>query len=97
MNTKQLTIRIPVDFHQQLVEYAEEHYLPVSRVITQAVAKTIIYKPKKHTPRTFTPHQTVEPEFGDISLEDYSAPEDDDIDFTELQRRAAAAPLRPAR
>jgi hypothetical protein len=94
---KFLHIRIPYDFQQQLAEYAADRFTPISGVVLNAVAKEIGYKPKRATPRTFTQHQTVEPEFGDISLEDYSAPEDDDIDFAELQRRAAAAPLRPAR
>lgn len=90
MKTKQLTIRIPMDFHQQLVKYAEEHYLPVSRVITQAVAKTIAYKPKPATPRTY--QQPVEPEYGEITPEDYES--NWDWDMADLQRRAAAAPRR---
>jgi len=94
---KFLHIRIPYDFQQQLAEYAADRFIPVSGVVLNAVAKEIGYKPKKATPRSFTPHQVVEPEYSDISLEDYSAPEDDDIDFAELQCRAAAAPLRPAR
>lgn len=94
---KFLHIRIPYDFQQQLAEYAADHFTPISGVVLNAVAKEIGYKPKRATPRTSTQHQTVEPEFSDISPEDYSAPEDDDIDFAELQRRVAAAPLRPAR
>ena len=82
MKTKQITIRIRLDFYQQLVAYAETHYLPLSRVITQSVAKTIAYKPQKATPR---PEQYGEPDvnFTDEELED-------------LQHRAASAPLRPA-
>lgn len=89
MVTKQLTIRIPMDFHRQLVKYAEEHYLPVSRVITQSVTKTIIYKPRPATFRSagpVVPQHFIQPletdEFG------LSPCEDDD-----LQRRAAA-PLK---
>lgn len=85
---KFLHVRIPHDFHQQLVKYAEEHYLPVSRVITQAVAKTIAYKPQRATPRTY--QQPVEPEYGEITPEDYES----DWDMADLQRRAAAAPRR---
>lgn len=99
MKTKQLTIRIPYDFHQQLVKYAEEHYLPVSRVITQAVAKAIAYKPKPATPRTYQDYTpvVVQPPQPPIPDEDGLIPDDgdDDWDIEDLQRRAAAAPLKP--
>lgn len=95
MKTKQLTIRIPMDFHQQLVKYSEEHYLPVSRVITQAVAKTIAYKPQRATPRAPSAVTPVEPEYGEINPEDFlSSVDESDWDVADLQRRAAAAPLK---
>ncbi len=95
MKTKQLTIRIPMDFHQQLVKYSEEHYLPVSRVITQAVAKTIAYKPQRATSRTPSAVTPVEPEYGEINPEDFlSSVDESDWDVADLQRRAAAAPLK---
>lgn len=96
MRTKQLTIRIPLDFHQQLVAYAESNYLPVSRVITQAVAKTIAYKPQKATPRSIDP---VEPEehWEELRPEDYAPLDTDftDEEWKALQRRAASAPVKP--
>lgn len=93
MRTKQLTIRIPLDFHQQLVAYAEAQYLPVSRVITQAIAKTIAYKPQKATSRSTVPEEHWE----ELRPEDYTTP---DLDFTDeeledLQRRAVSAPVKP--
>lgn len=98
MKTKQLTIRIPMDFHQQLVKYSEEHYLPVSRVITQAVAKAIAYKPQRATSRSTaspSPVTAVEPEYGDVNPEDFlSSVDESDWDVADLQRRAAAAPLK---
>lgn len=95
MKTKQLTIRIPMDFHQQLVKYSEEHYLPVSRVITQAVAKTIAYKPQRATSRSASVVTPVEPEYGEINPEDFlSSVDESDWDVADLQRRAAAAPLK---
>lgn len=95
MKTKQLTIRIPMDFHQQLVKYSEEHYLPVSRVITQAVAKTIAYKPQRATSRSASAVTPVEPEYGEINPEDFlSSVDESDWDVADLQRRAAAAPLK---
>jgi hypothetical protein len=42
---KFLHIRIPADFHRQLVKYAEDRFVPVSSVVLQAVAQTIGYKP----------------------------------------------------
>ena len=89
---KFLHVRIPHDFHQQLVKYSEEHYLPVSRVITQAVAKAIVYKPQRATSRSYSTDTAsvaaVEPEYGDINPDEY------DWDMEDLQRRAAAAPLK---
>lgn len=110
MATKQLTIRLPADFHQQLVKYAEEHYLPVSRVITQAVAKTIAYKPQRSKSHSAVPDSTpVAPQYWDGTkfvsspeqqpVDDFGlAPEtDDDLDMEELQRRANSAPYKPIR
>ena len=91
---KFLHVRIPHDFHQQLVKYAEDRFIPVSSVVLQAVAQTIGYKPKQATTRTYqyseahTPVAAVEPEYGDINPDEY------DWDMEDLQRRAAAAPLR---
>lgn len=88
---KFLHVRVPYDFHQQLVKYAEDRFIPVSSVVLQSVAKTIGYTPKKATPRTYqdhTPVAVVEPEYGDINPDEY------DWDMEDLQRRAAAAPLR---
>jgi hypothetical protein len=95
---KFLHIRIPYDFQQQLAEYAADRFIPVSGVVLNAVAKEIGYKSKKATPRSSVAPQAVDvdAEFGDLSPDDYGTTEDDDIDFAELQRRAAAAPLRPA-
>lgn len=93
---KFLHVRIPHDFHQQLVKYAEDRFLPVSSVVLQAVAKTIDYKPKPATPRTYQqPVEPVEPEYGEITPEDFlSSVDESDWDMEDLQRRAAAAPLR---
>lgn len=96
MRTKQLTIRIPLDFHQQLVQYAENNYLPITRVVTQSVAKTIDYKHKKATPRTYTDLPLPLP----VAIAPPVVIEEDYPDFTEeeladLQRRAANAPLKP--
>jgi hypothetical protein len=84
---KFLHVRIPHDFHQQLVKYAEDRFVPVSSVVLQAVAQTIGYKPKPSTSRS-TDASPVEPEYGDINPDEY------DWDMEDLQRRAAAAPLK---
>lgn len=85
---KFLHVRIPVDFHQQLVKYAEDRFVPVSSVVLQAVAQTIGYKPRPATTRNY--QQPVD----DFGL----APEtDDDLDMDELQRRANSAPYKPIR
>ncbi len=84
---KFLHIRIPADFHQQLVKYAEDRFVPVSSVVLQAVAQTIGYKPRLATERTYQQSQPLD-EFG-------LAPDTDDLDMADLQRRAAAAPLKP--
>jgi hypothetical protein len=80
---KFLHIRIPYDFHQQLVKYAEERFIPISSVVLQAVAETIKYKPSPATLRTYQ----AEP-IPSITLDE------DVVDFTEdeladLQRRAS--------
>ena len=82
---KFLHVRIPHDFHQQLVKYAEDRFIPVSSVVLQAVAQTIGYKPRPATTRTYQ-----------YSADDFGmTPEaEDDWDMADLQRRAAAAPLR---
>ena len=108
MATKQLTIRLPADFHQQLVKYAEEHYLPVSRVITQAVAKTIAYKPQRSASRSAVTDSTpVAPQYWDgtkfvsgpaqqpVDEFGLTIDEGDDLDMDELQRRANSAPYKP--
>lgn len=96
MKTKQLTIRVSLDFYQQLVAYAGSNYLPISRVITQAVAKTIAYKPQKATPRSKDP---VEPEeyWEELRPEEYAPLDTDftDAEWEDLQRRAASAPVKP--
>lgn len=96
MKTKQLTIRVSLDFYQQLVAYAGSNYLPISRVITQAVAKTIAYKPQKATPRSTAPVATEE-KWDDLRPEDYVITSTDytDKEWEDLQRRAAAAPIKP--
>lgn len=82
---KFLHVRIPHDFHQQLVKYAEDRFIPVSSVVLQAVAQTIGYKPRPASTRTY--QQPVD----DFGL----TPEaEDDFDMADLQRRAAAAPLK---
>ena len=91
MRTKQLTIRLTNDFHQALVDYCAANMIPVSTFMVQQTAKAIGYKPKKATPRTYqdhTPVAVVEPEYGDINPDEY------DWDMEDLQRRAAAAPLK---
>lgn len=89
---KFLHIRIPHDFHQQLVKYAEDRFTPVSSVVLQAVAQTIGYRPKPSTSRSLStdtaPVAAVEPEYGDINPDEY------DWDMEDLQRRAASAPLK---
>jgi nucleotide-binding universal stress UspA family protein len=90
---KFLHIRIPYDFHQQLVKYAEDRFVPVSSVVLQAVAKTIDYVPKKTTPRTpspplpFTPAPVVDAEEESVDFTDE--------ELADLQRRASSAPIRP--
>lgn len=107
MKNKLLTIRITPDFHQEVSDYCQQRFMSVSSLVLQLLAKEVNYRPRPAiltrtvpipTPRSPVAPQAVEvePEFGELSLDDYSATEDDDIDFTELQRRAAAAPLRPA-
>lgn len=87
MRTKQITIRIPFDFHQQLVKYAEDHYLPVSRVITQSVAKAISYKHVK--PAYRTPYVEPTPE---VVYEEEEIREFTEEEYADLLRRADAAP-----
>lgn len=89
---KFLHVRIPLDFHQQLVKYAEDRFIPVSSVVLQSVAKTIGYTPKKATPRTYQDYTpvVVPDEYGLIPDDG-----DDAWDVEDLQRRAAAAPLKP--
>lgn len=89
---KFLHVRIPHDFHQQLVKYAEDRFVPVSSVVLQSVAETIGYTPKKATPRTYQDYTSVvvqpQPSSDDINPDEY------DWDVEDLQRRAAAAPLK---
>lgn len=92
---KFLHVRIPHDFHQQLVKYAEDRFIPVSSVVLQAVAQTIGYKPKPATSRSGSAVTPVEPEYGEINPEDFlSSVDESDWDMADLQRRAAAAPLK---
>lgn len=85
---KFLHIRIPYDFHQQLVQYASDRFIPVSGVVLNAVAKEIGYKPKKATPRGYQDLAPVvvkaepEPEYADL---------EDDPEWSDLMRRAAAS------
>jgi hypothetical protein len=96
---KFLHIRIPHDLHQQLTQYASDRFIPVSSVVLQAVASTIGYKPRPAAPRSFnsTPVQVqpqAQPPVDDLGM----IPDSDggiDLDWEDLQRRAAAAPLRP--
>lgn len=91
---KFLHIRIPVDFHQQLVKYAEDRFIPISAVVLQSVAKTIDYTPKKATPRTYVdltpvivPAPTPEP----TPVEDEDIPEWTEEEYADLLRRADAS------
>lgn len=106
---KYLHVRIPHDFHQQLVKYAEDRFIPVSSVVLQAVAKVIDYTPKPATTRSVSP-PPVEPQYWDgtkyisspkaqaeehyteITMDEFT---DMDFDLEALQRRAAAAPIKP--
>jgi hypothetical protein len=92
MRTKQLTIRLTSDFHKALVDYCTTNMIPVSTFMVQQTAKAIGYKPKPATSRSYstgtTPVSAVEPEYGDINPDEY------DWDMEDLQRRAAAAPLK---
>lgn len=94
MRTKQLTIRLTNDFHKALVDYCTANMIPVSTFMVQQTAKAIGYKPKKATPRTSV---VVQPQQLPIPDEDGLIPDDgdDDWDMEDLQRRAAAAPLKP--
>ena len=85
MRTKQLTIRLTNDFHKALVDYCTANMIPVSTFMVQQTAKAIGYKPKQATTRTYQ-----------YSVDDFGmTPEaEDDWDMEDLQRRAAAAPLR---
>lgn len=89
---KFLHVRIPYDFHQQLVKYAEDRFISVSSVVLQSVAKTIGYTPKKATPRTYQDYTPVVLQPPQPPIPDDG---DDDWDMEDLQRRAAAAPLKP--
>ena len=93
MRTKQLTIRLTDDFHKALVDYCTANMIPVSTFMVQQTAKAIGYKPKKATPRTYQDHtpvvQSQQPQLDSDGL----IP-DDDWDLEDLQRRAAAAPLK---
>jgi hypothetical protein len=99
---KFLHVRIPYDFHQQLVKYAEDRFISVSSVVLQSVAKTIGYTPKKATPRTYQDYTpvVVQPPQPPIPDEDGLIPDlgeldESDWDMEDLQRRAAAAPPKP--
>ena len=98
-HNKFIHIRIPRAFHEHLVEYAADHFISISSLVLSTLAKEIKYVPRKATPRTSMDVEPIaveiEPEFGDLSTEDYRAAKDDSTDFAELQRRAAAAPLSP--
>ena len=96
MRTKQLTIRLTNDFHKALVDYCTANMIPVSTFMVQQTAKAIGYKPKPATPRTYQqPVEPVEPEYGEITPEEFlSSVDESDWDMADLQRRAAAAPLR---
>ena len=93
---KFLHIRIPADFHQQLVKYAEDRFIPVSGVVLNAVAQTIAYKPQRATERSISTPVVPQPE---PQLDEFGlAPDTDgatDLEWEDLQRRAAAAPSRP--
>jgi len=87
---KFLHVRVPHDFHQQLVKYAEDRFIPVSSVVLQAVAQTIGYKPRPATTRTYqdpVPFTDPIPDLGELDESDW--------DVAELQRRAQAAPVKP--
>lgn len=88
---KFLHVRVPHDFHQQLVKYAEDRFIPVSSVVLQAVAQTIGYKPRPATPRTYQDPPVVQ----DDPIPDLGELDGGDWDVEELQRRAQAAPVKP--
>jgi len=101
MKTKLVTVRFPAELHKALVDYCELRYLPVSSVILRLVAEELKFKPRQATARTT--ELPVAPQYWDGS-EYVSTPKEEPEEvyeeFTEeemldLQRRAAAAPVRP--
>ena len=100
MKNKLLTVRIDPDFHQEVSDYCQQRFMSISSLVLQLLAKEVNYRPRpailNRTASTYpAPVAAAEPEFGELSPEDYSATDDGGIDFAELQRRAAAAPLKP--
>ena len=106
MKNKLLTIRIDPDFHQEVSDYCQQRFLSVSSLVLQLLAKEVNYRPRPSVlnrtvstspVRSSVVPQAVEPEYGELPLEDYRTTDDDatDLDWEDLQRRAAAAPLRP--
>ncbi len=99
MRTKQLTIRLTNDFHKALVDYCAANMIPVSTFMVQQTAKAIGYKPKQATTRTYQDHTPVvqppqPPLDSDGLIPDLGELDESDWDMEDLQRRAAAAPLR---
>ena len=107
MKTKLLTVRVTEDFHRQLVAHCKGLMMPVSLFVVQQAAQAMKYIPKQATQRdtspppaqqywdgtkyVTTPKQVVETEtYEEITLDEFT-----DKEWEDLQRRAAAAPIKP--